>query len=154
MRVELDVFGEKQISREILRVGERASDARPVFSSIARYLMGEEEQQFASEGRYASGGWARLKDATIAAKRRAHLDPRILRATDALHRSLTRRGDANQVLVIRPNELRFGTKLAYARFHQSGTSSSPRRRPLELRETARREVVRRLQRFLLTGQAA
>jgi hypothetical protein len=37
------------------------------------------------------------------------------------------------------------------RFHQLGTDRMPRRRPLELRETARRQILKRLQRWVVDG---
>lgn len=156
MRFELDVFGDVQVSREILRFGARGSDMRPAFRSIVDFIMGEERHQFASEGRYASGGWKRLKDATIAAKRREHLDLRILHATHALRDSLTRRGARYQILEVSRGELRFGTSRPGAAAHQrpKDTNPLPQRRPLELREFARREILKKLQRYVLTGQAA
>lgn len=155
MRFTFDVVGDKLVEREILRVGLHAKDARPAFESIADYMMAETRQQFSSEGRHASGGWKPLKAATLRAKARRGLDPRILHARGALERSLTSRGDPAQILQIRPQELVFGSRLAYAAAHQrpKPTSRLPQRRPLQFTEQAKRHIVKVLQRWLVTGEA-
>lgn len=154
MRFEFDVAGDRQVSRRLLRIGSYAGDARPVFSSIADLIFAENEKQFASEGAHASGGWQPLAAATLESKRRAGLDPRILHATLALERSLTVRGDANQLLRIRRDELRLASTLPYGGAHQNPKAGSrlPRRRPVELTEAARRTIIKKLQRYLLTGK--
>lgn len=149
MRLELDVFGDTQLSRDLLRFGERAADASPAFRQIADDLRDIERRQFASEGGFASAGWDPLAPSTIARKALLGLDPRILRATGALEASLTNRGDDAHVEMIGTQELIFGTDVDYAKFHQKGTSRMPRRRPIELRETDRRDIVRTLQRHLV-----
>lgn len=157
MRIVFEVAGDRQISREILRVGEHAADAAPAFSAIADYMMGETAEQFATEGRHASGGWAPLKFSTLREKEKAGFGSRgILERTLALEDSLTRRNDPNQVLEIQPDSLVFGSRLPYALVHQRPKPGNPlpRRRPLEFTETARRNVVKILQRWIVTGELA
>lgn len=156
MRFTFEISGDKLIEREILRVGAHARDARPAFAVIADFMMGETRRQFDSQGAYASGGWKPLKPATVRAKARRGLDPRILHATGALRRSLTRRGDTNQLLELRPDEMRFGSRLVYAAAHQRPrpTSPLPQRRPLEFTERAKRQIIRTLQRWIVTGEVA
>lgn len=156
MRFTFEVAGDTLVERELLRVGDAARDARPAFDLIAGLMMRETGEQFDTEGRHASGGWKPLKPATLRAKQLKGLDPRILHATGTLERSLTRPGDANQILEVGPQELRFGSRLAYAGAHQNPrpTSRLPRRAPLAFTETAKREMIKILQRWLLTGEAA
>lgn len=154
MRIELDVAGDKQLAREVLRLGDRAVDATPAFAKVVTDLAEHERRQFETEGGLASGGWTPLAASTIAAKRAAGLDPRILRATGALYRSLTQPlgGGSDAIREVRPDEMRFGTSLRYARFHQLGTDRMPQRREIELRERDRADVVKTLQRYILTGE--
>ena len=106
-----------------------------------------------AQGAYASGGWQTLKASTIASKLRANQDLRILHATLRLRRSLTGRSP-DSVREFRRGRMRWGTRVEYAGYHQTGTDRLPRRRPVELTETARRQVVRILQRYIVTGSTS
>jgi hypothetical protein len=151
MRFVFEVAGEKQINRDLLRVGERAADMRPAFAAIVDFWRSETQLQFASQGGHASGGWKPLKPSTVAEKARRHLRPEILRATDGLFSSLTQKGDPNELLEMTASEVDWGSRLPYARYHQTGTSKMPRRRPIEFTETTRRNTIKILQRHLLAG---
>lgn len=151
VQVTFEMFGEKQFEREILRVGERADDARPLFMKLADDWVRWNDIQFNSEGARASGGWEPIKPATLIAKLRKGLDPRILHATGALRDALTDKGniditDSWMHLKI-PDEVE-----EYGRYHQAGTSNMPRRRPLEFTEADRRVMTRRIQAWLINGE--
>ncbi len=156
VRFVFEIAGDRLIERELLRFGERTLNASPVFESIADFMMGEEREQFDTEGAYASGGWQPLKEETLRRKAQLELDPRILHATLALERSLTERGDPNQVLEVSADGLVFGSSRPGAAAHQNPRPGSrlPRRRPIEFTEPARQETVRRLQRWMITGELA
>lgn len=152
MQIVFEISGEKQVNRELLRIGEYAGDAQPAFSAIADLIMDETAEQFATEGRHASGGWKPLAESTLREKARLGFGSRgILERTLALERSLTERGNANQILETTPDSLTFGTSLRYGDYHQLGRGV-PQRRPVELTESARRQVVKILQRWVLTGE--
>lgn len=157
MRIEISIAGDKQVNREILRVGERAVDAAPAFSAIADLLIEETAEQFATEGRHASGGWKPLKESTLREKEHAGFGGRgILERTLKLEDSLTKRGDSNMILEIGPAELAYGSRLPYAGAHQNPKPGSrlPQRRPVELTEDARRRVIKILQRWIMVGEVA
>jgi phage gpG-like protein len=156
MLIELELAGDVQLRRELLRFRGAVADASPAFEQIARgssglkgvySLRGIERRQFQSQGAFASAGWAPLAPSTVRAKARRGLDPRILHATGRLAASLS--GGAGRVEIVSSSQLIFGTSVPYARFHQSGTARMPRRRPIELREQDRRAIVRTLQRYLV-----
>lgn len=151
MRLELDVFGDVQVSREILRYGEHANDARPAFRQMTQMLEQAERRQFDTQGGFASGGWAPLKPETVRAKVRKHQDPRILRATGALEASLTHGGSGARRHV-GSQELIYGTDIEYARFHQHGTRRMPQRRPLETTKNMRVQLMKVLQRWIVRGE--
>lgn len=149
MRFEFEVDGDVQVARDLLRFGEHASDARPVWDEIRKYLVAEEKKQFSSQGSHASGGWAKLKQVTIDYKRRAGLDPKILHATLALRKSLTAVGAKGQMWESTPTHMVFGSALPYSKFHQKGTKNMAQRRPVELTTAARKHAVKLLQAFVV-----
>jgi phage gpG-like protein len=154
VRLTFEILGDKVVDRDLIRIGARITDARPALEAVATLMMSETGEQFDSQGARASGGWAPLKPATILSKRARGLeDPeRILYATGALLRALTQRDDPNQLLEVHEDELLYGTTLPYAAFHQTGTRKMPQRRPVEFTEDTRREIVKLVQRFALTGE--
>lgn len=151
MKLEIDVNGDEQINRELLRFSDRAGDASPAFRRIAHEMRDQIGRQFASQGAVGSGGWAPLKPSTLAKKAAEGLSPNILQATGALMESLTSVGAGNREVVTR-DSLIFGSSIPYGRYHQSGTSRMPKRRPIEFSETDRRGFMRTLQRYVVTGQ--
>lgn len=154
MRLSLDVFGDVQVDRELLRFADRAVDARPAWDAIMHQLGVLEREQFDSQGARASGGWAPLAPSTVADKARRGLDPRILHATGKLRASLTEPAGPDAIRESLPNAMRYGTSVPYARFHQQGTGRTPQRREIELTATDRhRMFVQTMQRFLVTGEA-
>jgi phage gpG-like protein len=148
MRVDVSIGGDRQVSRQLLRFGERAVAARPAFEMIGELLFELEKEQFASEGGRASGGGAPLAESTVASRGSSHP---ILDLTGELRSSLTGRGPNNTFLAT-DDFLLFGTSVEYAGFHQAGTSRMPRRRVLELTEADRVAAAKVLQRFIVTGE--
>lgn len=155
MRFTFEIAGDKLVERELTRFGDRAVNAAPAFSAIAGVMIEETAEQFATQGQHASGGWKPLKPSTLRTKELAGERPEILRATDALMRSLTVPTDPNMLLAIGPTELDYGSKLVYAGAHQNPkpTSNLPQRRPVEFTEAAKRRMVKILQRHLVEGAA-
>lgn len=151
MRLEIDVFGDTQLARELLRFGDRATDMSPAFEEIADNFLLNEERQFSTQGSYASGRWAPLAPSTVTGKAKAGLDPRTLHATRTLRNSLSRQGAPGNVREIKSDEMFVGTSVEYARYHQMGTKHMPRRRPVELTVNRRRMWMKILQRFLVEG---
>jgi phage gpG-like protein len=154
VRIVFEISGDRQIERELLRIGDRAADASPAFDRIIDLWASETAQQFQSEGAHASGGWAPLAPSTLARKRTLFGGGRILHETGTLESSLTDRGDPNMIVQISRDEVAWGSRVGYEKFHQTGTSRMPRRRPVEFTEAARRETVRILQRWFITGELA
>lgn len=147
MRIDIDVRGEKQASRKILRMGRRAGDTRPVLTAVAHKLAEIEEERFDHEG----PGWAPLAQSTVAQKAREGLNPGILDATGTLRQSLSSLGAADQLLIIHDGLLVFGTTVPYAGAHQRGTGHVPQRKVIDLQERDKRLVVKTIQRWLIEG---
>jgi hypothetical protein len=147
--VSVEVFGDVVVKRELLRFSHPAENMRPAGEEFMDYMRGVEREQFATEGAAGSGGWAPLKPATVAQKAKRRLDPRILRASEALFHSLTSKGDPNHIEEIGPDEWFFATRDKKARFHQTGTRRMPQRRVIELAGRMKRDIVKIVQRHLL-----
>ena len=153
MRITFEMLGETQFEREILRVGNRGGDARPAFRTI-RHLWEEwNAQQFESEGSRASGGWAQLADSTVLSRGSAHP---ILHLTGALEDALT--GGLEEHTLITDDFMHMllpdgdGEPGQYGSYHQSGTSRMPQRRPVEFTTHDREEMLKVLQRWVITGE--
>jgi len=155
--IEIEVDGDVQISRELLRFTGRIEDASPAFEAIADDLRDVEKEQFDSQGGRSSGGWKKLAASTIAAKAAAGLDSRILHATLAMRRSLTEKSDPAHIEKITKDSLTFGSSDEKLPIHQHGSADGqhpPQRRPLELTKMDREGIVKKLQRFMVEGVTA
>jgi phage gpG-like protein len=154
IRFDIEMYGDRVISRELTRFSDRGLDARPAFEAIADQLMRSEKRRFSTRG---NGTWEELAASTRARKAKSP-DPtvranagRVLAATGALRRSFTTKGAPGQVLIIEPRFMVFGSSLKRAEWHQRGTSRMPARKPLGFTETAKRGALRTLQRYVVTG---
>lgn len=125
------------------------SDMSGCADEIFKIIRSANRKQFDSEGAYGSGGWPALAPSTVAYKAARNLDPRILRATGDMFRALTS-DDSLSVAAPRKDGLVFGTTLPYAPYHQQGRGV-PKRPPVELRETDRRDIIKVIQRFVVEG---
>jgi phage gpG-like protein len=149
VRMSFDFYGDVQLDRTLERFAESVADATPAWEKMADRFVRVERRQFASEGAYGSGGWAPLSPRYAAWKAAHYPGKPILRRTDDLWRSLTT-GPA--IRVITPSMMIVGSDVAYGRYHQRGGPKLPRRRPVEFPEAERREWVKILQRFIVTGK--
>lgn len=150
--VHIEVAGDVQLSRKILRFGEHAMQAELLWESLYEDFMDIEEEQFTSEGSHGSGGWAPLADSTLKEKMRRGQPTEILRATDDLFNSLARRDAPNQIFENNVTWMVFGTMDPKAKYHQQGTSRMPQRRVLEFTGEERVLILKKIQAFIVTGE--
>lgn len=155
MYLEVVALGEVLMRRDMLRFADNL--AVPAEGLMAAGVKVREaiELQFDSEGGHASGGWAPLKASTVAEKARKGLDPHILRATDRLKDSLTRKFDPDHIEeLVGPDTLRIGSTVGYGAFHQTGTKRMPRRRPVALSEADKVAIMKAIQLTIVRGVSA
>lgn len=104
-------------------------DFTPVWPQVRQIFMAFMRKQFESEGAYAGVGWVPLSPAYAARKARLAPGKTILRFHDTLYGSLTSAGNAQQVYRTGPAFMEFGTRVFYARIHQTGSLTVPNRPP-------------------------
>lgn len=151
MRIDFSVFGDEQLSRELMRFSAYAGSPQPAFGQIADDVREQIAEQFSSEGERGSGGWDELKEATIAAKASAGLDSHILQATHDLMNSLTDKSSEWHIEKITDDSLTVGSRDWIGVLHQQGTSKMAARKPVDFTEADRRGFVRTLQRYIVEG---
>jgi hypothetical protein len=137
----IEVKGQTKAANDLLDVGERARQMRPLDSAVRAIYFRAEADRF--EGRGVK--WPPLADSTVERKAREGLDPRILRATGALYASLTRQTSDSVDTPIKDLGFRYGTSLYYGRFADKGTPKSdqshePKRKLLGFTRSQREEI--------------
>jgi hypothetical protein len=150
LKFTFEAHGDTLVSRELLDLGDRALDARPAFRLIADDFREYERLRFESRG---YGTWKPLAPATIREKARKGLDPRILHATLELLHSLTRKRAKGAYVRVFPNFMLFGSSVDHAGYLQTGTTDMPARKPLGFTEAQKVQTLKRLQRFVVHGDA-
>jgi phage gpG-like protein len=146
--VDFKAFGEDDVAYKMLGMGDRLDDASPVLHAIADMLRLSELKLFETED-----AWAPLKESTIERKRALGQPLDILKATEAMFRSLTRHGSGG-FEVITDDTLYFGTSVEYAKFHKTGTRFMPKRDPLLVDESLRRRITKEVQRYMVAQERA
>lgn len=145
------VLGDVQLHRALSRIVSASNDLSKPFEDAGEEFRDIEEERFDNEG----FGWAALAASTIARKLRLYGVKPILRATDALYKSLTIKGAAGNISRVFPLKAEFGTSIFYAIFHQTGTSRMPARPVILFREEDKHRFVRSIQRYMIaSGQSA
>lgn len=146
--IDVQERGVDRAKRNLEEMGLRAKDVRGVSFKVRTVFRKAEERRFNSQG---DGSWPPLAQATREAKARNGQDPRMLRATGALFRSLTSPRAAGQIDERRPDEFRFGTKLPYAQFHDTGRGV-PKRKLIDLTVKERREIDDAISAFIARNE--
>lgn len=149
MRLTIDTAGEGIVERTLRNVEGRLQDYDGAWPQMTTLLRDAMEEQFKSEGKSGSAGWAPLAPSTIAAKRASGTNMAILHDTLRLQESLTVKRAREGVDRVLGNVFEFGTSVPYAVFHQTGTATMPRRRPVQLSNTQRARVALSLQRYIM-----
>lgn len=145
---EFRVYGDRQVDRTLDGFARAAADMSPAWERLRVRFLAMERRQFASIGNYGSGGWRALSPAYARWKARHYPGKPILRRTDELYRSLTQ---GPQISILLPRRMILGSAVPYGRHHQAPTvpGRPPRRRPIELPASERREWIRVIQAHLV-----
>lgn len=159
VRMDLEIFGETAISRDLLRFGDRMTDARPAFENILEMMEDDIAELFESEGTSGGTAWEALSDETLRRKAALNQQPDVLQATRALLDSLTADTHGSGIRQASAQELVFGSSLMtddgkynISELHQKGTENMPARPPLQFSETQKRNYIKELQRYVIEGE--
>lgn len=115
LNLKITVYGAKEAAENFERMGLRAAYLRPAFAEIAKLLLRGEQGLFRRQG---GRRWEKLDRDTLRHKRGS---PRKLVKSGRLMRSLTDARASNDAIRERHDRyMEFGTRVAYARFHQYG----------------------------------
>ncbi len=144
-RLELDVMGDKVLSRGFSRYAEDVQDMHEAFEEIAADFWESNEKQFVTEGKYGGGRWRALAPSTLRAKPGGL--PTLVRE-GTLKDSLTK-GNPWTIEKIEPLQVTLGTKVPYALYHQRGTGNMPKRPVIAVPETQRTRWHKIIQRYLV-----
>lgn len=156
--VEISIFGDVQVSRDIKRISTRAGNMNPAFAAIFDRLTEIEGEQFHSQGSRGGATWAPLKPATIESKRRkGYAHPELAEfATEALYEALSSHVNQNQERIFNETWAVFrvlGEPGEYGLYQHYGVPENnlvPR--PLfRLTSMDRRQMVKQMQMFLFRG---
>jgi len=146
---EIEIAGEKQISRVLEGIEARAEDLRPVWDVIAQDFGRIVARQFATEGGLGRP-WPPLSPAYAAWKARHYPGRPILVRTGRLKESLVGR-TIDTVDERTRDSLTLGTAVPYAIYHQKGTKKMPPRPPIVIPEAAKDRWARAIHEFVWTG---
>jgi hypothetical protein len=124
--IGIEAHGDDVASRHLTGLAKRGRDPRPAFTKIIEDLRAGEAKWFASSG---EGSWPKLAEATLADKARNGYPAQTLVRSGALLASLTAARGKQGRRTATTKQMRFGSRVFYARFHQTG-SGVPRRPPL------------------------
>lgn len=143
----IEVRGVERTTHALNQVTKRGGNVKDASYKVRSIFRQAEVRQFDSKGR---GAWPDLADSTKQRKRERKQDPRVMRATNALYKSLTAANARDQIDNRGPSEFRFGTTVPYAGFHDTGTGV--KKRPLiALTQSERRRIDDALEQFIATG---
>jgi len=117
------------------RIEKRLASLKPLWELFSKEFYREETAWFASEP------WKPLSSAYAEQKRKRFGNKPLLRATDALFKSLTQEGSAGSIHRISDLGAQLGSSDFKARLLAAGTSRMPARDPLAEPEVERYETI-------------
>lgn len=145
MQVDVTVTGAEQTAALVNRLSRRLADGTTQLKGLVDMLLEAESERFAGRGQR----WKRISPRTLRKDAQERRDPRPMRVTGRLMRSLTIRGAPGQIVRVSPTTLTFGTSIFYAHFHHRG-EGVPKRTLVGLTRVQRKRVVDELRDLLLT----
>lgn len=134
------VTGLAEAVQDVEALGRRATTLRDTFPKLIGVLVENEKRLWSRDGGGGGQKWPSDSDATIARKVAHGLNPRTMRATDELEKSLTDPSNAKMIHEGGGNILIFGTRVWYAHFAQNAKDPARRRTVLRILPTARRDI--------------
>lgn len=126
IKVEIDTLG---FERMLAGIETGLRDLTPVWADVRDILVQFVKKHFDTQGGYVGQQWRPLSPAYAAWKEAHAPGMAILRLRDRLYGSLTNKGHGDQIFRATPDRLEWGTKVPYARIHQTGSLKVANRPP-------------------------
>jgi len=150
--LNLVVEGDVQLLRSFRKFADNVKDLSEAFREIAQdFHQTVERKQFESEGAYGSGGWAPLSEEYASWKAKNFPGRPLMVLSGDLKESLM--GENPWAIEdIQPLQLRLGTKIKYAVYHQSlkpRKTKLPRRPLIDLTEADKKRFTRIVHKHLI-----
>lgn len=150
LQVVLDGRGLGSAEDALRLLAWRARDVSAAWPIVGEVFADAERRHFGSMG---SGTWQPLAKITTDQKGPKRHDSHAMRASNALYHSLTEHYARGAVREYHePTEMRFGTDLFYAKFHDQG-EGVPKRPLMNADDRALRSAATTLAKYLATGKA-
>jgi phage gpG-like protein len=148
-RFRMEIAGQVQMDRGIARFADGVADYRPIWPVIADDFYAQVKDQFKSEGTEGGDKWQELKP-VYAKYKEAHWPGKpILQRTGDLMASLTTQSDPNAVYIEARKTLTLGSRVSYAKYHQTGTGKMAARPEIQLTELFKRLAMKNVQSYLV-----
>ena len=134
MRVQVRVVDvdTSKADRRFGQILRRSRDFKPVFRWMFQELQEAHRENFRTQGAASGFPWKPFEPQYASWKIENYGANGVLVRSGDLERSLTMNSGRGAVRDIGARTAEFGTKLPYAKFHQSGTSNMAQRKPLFL----------------------
>lgn len=149
LRIKFQVMNEVQFNRafEVAIVG--VSNFDQPFTMIADDFFQSMGNTFQAEGAFEGRPrWLDLSPAYAKWKARHYPGRKILELSGRLGRSLSVKGGEDNILSMTPLELTMGTRVPYAKYHQTGTPRMPMRKIIELTQEQKLRWVHIIHQYL------
>lgn len=149
-KIEIVVDGKAQFDRTFSRLDANFDDLTPIWPDVRDKFWQIEKEQFDSEGgKGSSGRWenlsARYNKQKIA---RYGAGKKILEASGDLVASLTGNAPGTYYSATK-KEIAVGTTIQYGIYHQRGSGNLPKREPISISDTQKREMMKVIQGSLI-----
>ena len=148
----LVTFGILGVLKRLKGQSDRAKNLRPVWPKVADDWARMNKRTFQRDG--ASSGWSKWKPINLewAQWKSTHgFDSAILRQTGTLRNSLINRADGNFLFKPTNQNVRLGTTVSYAGFHQKGRGVI-KREPIREDSEAQKRWATIIERYVVDGK--
>ena len=145
LTLHVSVNGEKKVIEGLQNIRGKAKDLRPAFRIAGGFIMESVGRTFRAGGRPEA--WKPLSKATLKRRGQGAL---ILQDIGTLMTSIgAKSGDG--IMVLKPLELRVGTNVPYARYHQEGIGV-PARPFMQLLPEDEEKIVKAITEHIMGGE--
>ena len=121
--LKIRLTGSQEVIKTLKETKKRLTDFREYFENqVTPALFKRFDEIFQKEGAVSNfSRWKRLRNATLAEKKRKGYRLEILRRTDRLYKAYTGKNSYGRIL-INPQSLVYKNFVLYAIYHETGTS--------------------------------